>query len=211
MIHHSKDVRFAYKRSIRSPFLLIMEDGEPFCSWVFYERNAFKTCYFSLVSINEEHHCVWLELLVPCCTRATCSRKVLYRSSSRILVDLSCICGITQVGLPVYDALILKNIQTHRLHFCLSTTSHSIDVWRNGTTCPNTATIVLCHQGNQDVPITISIQTKKGCHFLSVKKGESRSITLENIMLISKEKSLEHVEAILEIQLHVVKRRKIKL
>nr|MDF9458995.1 CotY/CotZ family spore coat protein [Bacillus pumilus] len=49
-----------------SPFLLIMENGEPFYSWVFVERSVINTCYFSLISINEEQNCVVLELLVPC-------------------------------------------------------------------------------------------------------------------------------------------------
>lgn len=207
----TKDEGFAHKRSMCSPFLLIKEDGEPFYSWVFFERSVFKTCYFSVISMNEEQNCVLLELLVPCCTRSTCCQKVLYRSSSKILVDLSFLCGISEVELPVYDALILRNIETHHILLCFSTSPNSFEIWRNGTKLLNTATVVLHHQDDQDVPITIKVQTKKACHDMCVQKGESRAITVKDIMFILKEESIENVQALLEIQFNMVRREKIKL
>nr|WP_257215506.1 CotZ-related putative spore coat protein [Bacillus pumilus] len=81
---------FAHKRLMSSPFLLIMEDGEPFYSWVFFERSVFQTCYFSLISINEEQSCVVLELLATWCMGSTCCQKVLYQSTSKIL-DAECV------------------------------------------------------------------------------------------------------------------------
>ncbi|MCM2988304.1 CotZ-related putative spore coat protein [Bacillus safensis] len=147
------------------PFLLFMEDGEPFYSWVFFEKSVFKTCYFSLLSINEEQNFVVLELLVPCCMRSTCCQKVLYRSSSKILVDLSFLCRLIEEDLPVYyDALILKNIEPYHLHFDFSTSPCSVEIWRNGTNLLNTATLVLHHHDDQDVPVSITIQTRKACH-----------------------------------------------
>ncbi|MEH7650654.1 CotZ-related putative spore coat protein [Bacillus safensis] len=120
--NQTKNESFTHKRSMSPPFLLFMEDGEPFYSWVFFEKSVFKTCYFSLLSINEEQNFVVLELLVPCCMRSTCCQKVLYRSSSKILVDLSFLCRLIEEDLPVYyDALILKNIEPYHLHFDFST------------------------------------------------------------------------------------------
>ncbi|MGG1699129.1 CotZ-related putative spore coat protein [Bacillus zhangzhouensis] len=207
----TKDEGFTHKRSMSSPFLLIMEDGEPFYSWVFFEKSVFKTCYFSLISINEEQNCVVLELLVPCCMRSACCQKVLYRSSSRILVDLSFLCGMSEVELPVYDALILKNIEPHHILLCFSTSASSFEIWRNGTKLLNTATVVLHHQDDQDVPISVKIQTKKACHDICVQKGESRAITVKDMMFILKEESIENVQALVEIQINIVRRKKIKL
>ncbi|MCW6697718.1 CotZ-related putative spore coat protein [Bacillus sp. RP12] len=194
-----------------SPFLLIMENGEPFYSWVFVERSVFKTCYFSLISINEEQNCVVLELLVPCCMRSTCCQKVLYRSSSKILVDLSFLCGMIEAELPVYDALILKNIEPHHLLLDFSTSPSSVEIWRNGTRLLNTATVVLHHHDDQEVPVSITIQTKKACHDICVQKGESRSITVKDMMLILKKQATENVQARLDIQLNMVQRKKIRL
>ncbi|WP_353855650.1 CotZ-related putative spore coat protein [Bacillus sp. Bos-x628] len=207
----TKDERFAHKCSVDFPFFLMTKDGAPFYSWVFSENNMFKTCFFSLISINEDHNCVLLELLVPCCARPACCQKVLYRSSSRILMDVSFLCGISEVELPVYDDLILRNIETHRIPLCFSTSSSSFEIWRNETKLRNTATVVLHHQGDQDVPISIRIQTKKTSHHVCVKKGESRAITVEDILYISKEESTENVQALLDIQLNMVRRKKIKL
>ncbi|SFW99399.1 Spore coat protein Z [Bacillus altitudinis] len=202
---------FTHKRSMSSPFLLTMEDGEPFYSWVFFERSVFKTCYFSLSSINENQNCVVLELLVPCCNRSTCCQKVLYRSSSKILVDLSFLCGIIEVELPVYDALILKNIESHHIFLCFSTTPSSVEVWRNGTKFLNTATVVLHHQDHQDVPVAIRIHTGTFCYDLLVQKGESRAITVKDVKFILKSPSTENVQARLDMQINMVQRRKIKL
>ncbi|MDR0125742.1 MULTISPECIES: CotZ-related putative spore coat protein [Bacillus] len=207
----TKDEGFTHKRSMSSPFLLIMEDGEPFYSWVFFEKSVFKTCYFSLISINEEQNCVVLELLVPCCMRSACCQKVLYRSSSRILVDLSFLCGMSEVEMPVYDALILKSIEPHHILLCFSTSPSSFEIWRNGTKLLNTATVVLHHQDDQDVPISVKIQTKKACHDICVQKGESRAITVKDMMFILKEESIENVQALVEIQINIVRRKKIKL
>lgn len=209
--NQTKNEGFTYKRSMSSPFLLIMENGEPFYSWVFFERSVFKTCYFSLISINEEQNCVVLELLVPCCMRSTCCQKVLYRSSSKILVDLAFLCGMIEAELPVYDALILKNIEPHHLLLGFSTSPSSVEIWRNGTRLLNTATVVLHHHDDQDVPVSITIQTKKACHDICVQKGESRSITVKDMMLILKKQATENVQARLDIQLNMVQRKKIRL
>ncbi|MFS3913490.1 CotZ-related putative spore coat protein [Bacillus australimaris] len=209
--NQKKNDGFTHKRSLSSPFLLIMEDGEPFYSWVFFERSIFKTCYFSLISINEEQNCVVLELLVPCCMRSSCCQKVLYRSSSKILVDLSFLCGLMEVKLPVYDALILKNIESHHILLCFSASSSSVEIWRNGTKLLNTATVVLHHHDDQNVPVSITIQTKKTCHDICVQKGESRAITVKDMMLILKNQAAENVQARLEIQLNMVQRKKIRL
>ncbi|MGG0526219.1 CotZ-related putative spore coat protein [Bacillus pumilus] len=209
--NQTKNEGFTHKRSISSPFLLIMEDGEPFYSWVFFERSVFKTCYFSLISINEEQNCVVLELLVPCCMRSTCCQKVLYRSSSKILVDLSFLCGMIETELPVYDAFILKNIEHHHLLLDFSTSPSAVEIWRNGTKLPNAATVVLHHRDDQDVPVSITIQTKKACHDICVQKGESRSITVKDMMLILNHQTAEKVQARLDIQLNMVQRKKIRL
>ncbi|MBR0621832.1 hypothetical protein LG401_08335 [Bacillus pumilus] len=211
IINQTKNEGFTHKRSMSSPFLLIMENGEPFYSWVFVERSVFKTCYFSLISINEEQNCVVLELLVPCCMRSTCCQKVLYRSSSKILVDLSFLCGMIEAELPVYDALILKNIEPHHLLLDFSTSPSSVEIWRNGTRLLNTATVVLHHHDDQEVPVSITIQTKKACHDICVQKGESRSITVKDMMLILKKQATENVQARLDIQLNMVQRKKIRL
>ena len=113
--------------------------------------------------------------------------------------------------LPVYDALILRNIETHHILLCFSTSPNSFEIWRNGTKLLNTATVVLHHQDDQDVPITIKVQTKKACHDMCVQKGESRAITVKDIMFILKEESIENVQALLEIQFNMVRREKIKL
>ncbi|MDX5485952.1 CotZ-related putative spore coat protein [Bacillus pumilus] len=209
--NQTKNEGFTHKRSISSPFLLIMEDGEPFYSWVFFERSVFKTCYFSLISINEEQNCVVLELLVPCCMRSTCCQKVLYRSSSKILVDLSFLCGMIETELPVYDAFILKNIEPHHLLLDFSTSPSAVEIWRNGTKLPNAATVVLHHRDDQDVPVSITIQTKKACHDICVQKGESRSITVKDMMLILNHQTAEKVQARLDVQLNMVQRKKIRL
>ncbi|MFW0808625.1 CotZ-related putative spore coat protein [Bacillus pumilus] len=209
--NQTKNEGFTHKRSISSPFLLIMEDGEPFYSWVFFERSVFKTCYFSLISINEEQNCVVLELLVPCCMRSTCCQKVLYRSSSKILVDLSFLCGMIETELPVHDAFILKNIEPHHLLLDFSTSPSAVEIWRNGTKLPNAATVVLHHRDDQDVPVSITIQTKKACHDICVQKGESRSITVKDMMLILNHQTAEKVQARLDIQLNMVQRKKIRL
>ncbi|MFW5429158.1 CotZ-related putative spore coat protein [Bacillus pumilus] len=211
IINQTKNEGFTHKRSMSSPFLLIMENGEPFYSWVFVERSVFKTCYFSLISINEEQNCVVLELLVPCCMRSTCCQKVLYRSSSKILVDLSFLCGMIEAELSVYDALILKNIEPHHLLLDFSTSPSSVEIWRNGTRLLNTATVVLHHHDDQEVPVSITIQTKKACHDICVQKGESRSITVKDMMLILKKQATENVQARLDIQLNMVQRKKIRL
>ncbi|XYU18922.1 CotZ-related putative spore coat protein [Bacillus pumilus] len=211
IINQTKNEGFTHKRSMSSPFLLIMENGEPFYSWVFVERSVFNTCYFSLISINEEQNCVVLELLVPCCMRSTCCQKVLYRSSSKILVDLSFLCGMIEAELPVYDALILKNIEPHHLLLDFSTSPSSVEIWRNGTKLLNTATVVLHHHDDQEVPVSITIQTKKACHDICVQKGESRSITVKDMMLILKKQATENVQARLDIQLNMVQRKKIRL
>ncbi|MCY7616373.1 hypothetical protein C6Y01_01340 [Bacillus sp. NMCC46] len=211
IINQTKNEGFTHKRSMSSPFLLIMENGEPFYSWVFVERSVFNTCYFSLISINEEQNCVVLELLVPCCMRSTCCQKVLYRSSSKILVDLSFLCGMIEAELPVYDALILKNIEPHHLLLDFSTSPSSVEIWRNGTRLLNTATVVLHHHDDQEVPVSITIQTKKACHDICVQKGESRSITVKDMMLILKKQATENVQARLDIQLNMVQRKKIRL
>ncbi|OLP66314.1 hypothetical protein BACPU_06160 [Bacillus pumilus] len=127
-------------------------------------------------------------------------------------MDLSFLCGMSEVGLPVYDAFILRKIETHHVVQRVSTSPTSFEVWRNGTRFHNTATVVLCHQGDQDVSIAIRVQTKKACHRLCVEKGESRAITVENIMFISKEiSSIENAQALLDIQLNLVRKKKIKL
>ncbi|MCY7434613.1 hypothetical protein MCY90_04520 [Bacillus pumilus] len=209
--NQTKNESFTHKRSMSPSFLLLMEDGEPFYSWVFFEKSVFKTCYFSLISINEEQNCVVLELLVPCCMRSACCQKVLYRSSSKILVDLSFLCGMIEAELPVYDALILKNIEPHHLLLGFSTSPSSVEIWRNGTKLLNTATVVLHHHDDQDVPVSITIQTRRACHDICVQKGESRSITVKDMMLIFNHQTAEKVQACLDIQLNMVQRKKIRL
>ncbi|MBR0592450.1 MULTISPECIES: CotZ-related putative spore coat protein [Bacillus] len=209
--NQTKNESFTHKRSMSPSFLLLMEDGEPFYSWVFFEKSVFKTCYFSLISINEEQNCVVLELLVPCCMRSACCQKVLYRSSSKILVDLSFLCGMIEAEQPVYDAIILKNIEPHHLLLGFSTSPSSVEIWRNGTKLPNAATVILHHHDDQDVPVSITIQTKKSCHDICVQKGESRSITVKDMMLIFNHQTTEKVQACLDIQLNMVQRKKIRL
>ncbi|TKI24248.1 hypothetical protein FCO27_05450 [Bacillus pumilus] len=209
--NQTKNESFTHKRSMSPSFLLLMEDGEPFYSWVFFEKSVFKTCYFSLISINEEQNCVVLELLVPCCMRSACCQKVLYRSSSKILVDLSFLCGMIEAEQPVYDAIILKNIEPHHLLLGFSTSPSSVEIWRNGTKSPNVATVILHHHDDQDVPVSITIQTKKSCHDICVQKGESRSITVKDMMLIFNHQTTEKVQACLDIQLNMVQRKKIRL
>ncbi|MCP1530049.1 CotZ-related putative spore coat protein [Bacillus pumilus] len=209
--NQTKNESFTHKRSMSPSFLLLMEDGEPFYSWVFFEKSVFKTCYFSLISINEEQNCVVLELLVPCCMRSACCQKVLYRSSSKILVDLSFLCGMIEAEQPVYDAIILKNIEPHHLLLGFSTSPSSVEIWRNGTKLPNVATVILHHHDDQDVPVSITIQTKKSCHDICVQKGESRSITVKDMMLIFNHQTTEKVQACLDIQLNMVQRKKIRL
>nr|MDF9458994.1 CotZ-related putative spore coat protein [Bacillus pumilus] len=143
--------------------------------------------------------------------RSTCCQKVLYRSSSKILVDLSFLCGMIEAEPPVYDALILKNIEPHHLLLDFSTSPSSVEIWRNGTRLLNTATVVLHHHDDQEVPVSITIQTKKACHDICVQKGESRSITVKDMMLILKKQATENVQARLDIQLNMVQRKKIRL
>lgn len=81
------------------------------------------------------------------------------------------LCGLMKVKLPVYDALILKNIESHHILLCFSASSSSVEIWRNGTKLLNTATVVLHHHDDQNVPVSITIQTKK--HVMtSVSKRE---------------------------------------
>lgn len=116
-----------------------------------------------------------------------------------------------EADLPVYDALILKNIEPHHLLLNFSTSPSSIEIWRNGTKSPNAATVVLHHRDDQDVPVSITIQTKKACHDICVQKGESRSITVKDMMLIFNHQTTEKVQARLDIQLNMVQRKKIRL
>lgn len=116
-----------------------------------------------------------------------------------------------EAELPVYDALILKNIEPHHLLLDFSTSPSSVEIWRNGTRLLNTATVVLHHHDDQEVPVSITIQTKKACHDICVQKGESRSITVKDMMLILKKQATENVQARLDIQLNMVQRKKIRL
>ncbi|WP_284386097.1 CotZ-related putative spore coat protein [Bacillus safensis] len=84
-------------------------------------------------------------------------------------------------------------------------------MWRNGRKLLNTATVVLHDHDDQNVPVSISIQRKKTCHEICVQKGESRAITVKDMILILKKQSAENVQARLEIQLNMVQRKKIRL
>ncbi|MFB8734682.1 hypothetical protein ACEQPO_14575 [Bacillus sp. SL00103] len=63
--------------------------------------------------------------------------------------------------MPVYDALILKNIEPHHILLGFSTSPSSIEIWRNGTKLLNTATVVLHHHDDQDVPVTMRFKREE--------------------------------------------------
>ncbi|OLP66259.1 hypothetical protein BACPU_05610 [Bacillus pumilus] len=210
MLNRLKDMQHEISGDIICPpFCFITGDGKPFYSWVFTGNKVFETCFFSLISINEENNCVLLELLVPCFKNFHLCQKGLYRSNSCVLVDISLFCGISEVELPVFDYIILEHIEKYPVLCCFSTSSCSLELWRNGTRSMNTATVVLHHQDEQDSPISINIQTKKSLHTLCVEKGESRAITVKDVNSIMKNDSKHKIRALLELQLNLIQREKI--
>ncbi|WEY94647.2 CotZ-related putative spore coat protein [Bacillus subtilis] len=83
-----------------TPVFLINREGEHFIASGISNGELFQTCYFKVISVNELRKCAVLELLVPCCKKTLCANKVLYRSDSRILIDISFFSGIGEVKIP---------------------------------------------------------------------------------------------------------------
>ncbi|MGG1103218.1 CotZ-related putative spore coat protein [Bacillus subtilis] len=190
-----------------TPVFLINQEGEHFIVSGISNGQLFQTCYFKVVSVNEQRNCVVLELLVPCCMRTLCGNKALYRTDSRILVDISFFCGIGEVKIPVYDYLILKPSIKDKFEICFSTNENKTGVlWNNESNFANTATVTLHHKDTKNSSIKIILQTKENIYSLHVNKGESCSITVKDLKCLKIESSKRKLQGQIEVQLnHIIK------
>lgn len=190
-----------------TPVFFINQEGEHFIASGISNGELFQTCYFKVISVNELRKCVVLELLVPCCMKTLCANKVLYRSDSRILIDISFFCGIGEVKIPVYDYLILKPSIKDKFEICFLTNENKTGVlWNNESNFANTATVTLHHKDTKNSSIKIILQTKENIYSLGVNKGESCSITVKDLECLKIESSKRKSKGQIDVQLnHIIK------
>ncbi|WP_156476216.1 CotZ-related putative spore coat protein [Bacillus nakamurai] len=207
-IHNiNKKLEIVQKCSCINPFFLITREGEHFFASDLSNGHSFKTCYFTVISVNEPRNCVVLELLVPCCLNSICTNRALYRSNSRILIDISCFCGMGILKIPVYDYLVLKTNIKDKFRICFSTTEKKSSIlWNNESNFANTATVTLHHKDNKNSTIKINLQTKEYLYSLSVKKGESCAITVKDLECLSVDSSKKILHGLIEVQLNHIKK-----
>lgn len=190
-----------------TPIFLITQEGEHFFASGISKGISFQTCYFTVVSVNELQNCAVLELLVPCCLESICANKVLYRSESRILIDISFICGIGELNIPVYDYLVIKTTIKDTFNICFSTPENKSSIlWNNVSNIDNTATVTLHHKDDKNSTIKIFLQTKKNISSLSVRKGECIAITVKDLECLKVDSSNQILHALLEVQLNHIKK-----
>lgn len=195
------------KYSCIYPFFLITQEGEHFFASGLSNGHSFKTCFFTVVSVNELRNCVVLELLVPCCLNSKCANRALYRSSSRILIDISCFCGMGLLKIPVYDYLVLKTNIKDKFRICFTTTKKKSSIlWNNKSNFANTATVTLHHKDNKNSTIKINLQTKENLYSLNVKKGESCAITVKDLECLSIDSSKKILHGLIEVHLNHIKK-----
>ncbi|MED1124606.1 CotZ-related putative spore coat protein [Bacillus atrophaeus] len=203
----NKKVEFVQKCSSLTPIFLINQEGEHFFASGLSNGHSFQTCYFIVISVNELRNCVVLELLVPCCMKPICANKALYRTDSRILIDISFLCGIGEVNIPVYDYLVLKTSIKDNFDICFSTSENKSSIlWNNESNFANTATVTLHHKDNEDSAIKIILQTKENIFSLGVKKGESCAITVKDLECLKVYSSKRKLHGLIEVQLNHIKK-----
>ncbi|WP_459380093.1 CotZ-related putative spore coat protein [Bacillus atrophaeus] len=199
----SEKLEFVQKCSSITPFFFITQEGELFFATGVSNGHSFQTCYFTVISVNELRNCVVLELLVPCCSKLICTNKVLYRSNSRILIDISFLCGIGEVKIPVYDYLILKTNIKDKFNICFSTSENKPSIlWNNESNFANTATVTLHHKDSKESTIKVILQTKENIFSLGVKKGESCAISVKDLECLKVDSSKRKLHGLIEVQLN---------
>ncbi|MDM5296804.1 CotZ-related putative spore coat protein [Bacillus pumilus] len=204
---HSTKNEFVQKCSSITPFFLMTQEGEHFFASGLSNDHSFQTCYFTVVSVNELRNCVVLELLVPCCMKPICANKVLYRSDSRILIDISFLCGIGEVNIPVYDYSVVKTSIKDNFDICFSTSKNKPNIlWNSELNFANTATVILHHKDHEHSPIKIILQTKENIFSLCVKKGESCAITVKDLECLKVDSSKRTLHGLIEVQLNRIKK-----
>lgn len=186
------------------PFTFLGTNNELFSGFGFSGGYFFKSHFFTVVSINKETKCAVLEVLL-------CKKDKLFRTKSRVVIDISCICGIQIIPFPVFDFYLEAHLTND--HFCLPFHLTKRDtpktIWRaSQNKMENATTISVNHEGTDQVARLI-VNTKSGVMPMTVPKGEISSITVSDILSMVVLTPKEIVKGTVEIQLNRCEKRKI--
>ncbi|WP_338754904.1 CotZ-related putative spore coat protein [Bacillus sp. FJAT-52991] len=189
------------------PVIIFKKNGKPLSIVGFSRGSCFESHFFTVLSINKETQCAVLEVLL-------CKPGKLFRTEACVTVDISCICGIEIVSIPVFDCFLEAHMTND--HFCLPFTLAKADtpkiIWSstNQHKIKNVATISVNYEGT-DPEMKLIINTKEKAIPLAVLKGQMSSITALNLLSIEVSTPNEQVKGTVEIQLNLCEKKIVHL
>lgn len=177
-------------------FMLVGKEGAPYIATAFSRDRFFTSCLFTIGWIDEKRCCAELDILIPSC----CGNK-LFRTEARILVNLTCFCGIDFIDTPIFDCLQVSYVIKDRicLPFMLTKkNSPKVLYTINPRTSAHVETISI-HYTGPDPEVEVLVQTREKVISLQVPKDGFRSVTVLNLKTIEIATPIEAVHGTVEI------------
>lgn len=189
------------------PLMLMGKDGTPFTVPGFSKGCFFKSNFFTLLSVNVQHHCAILEVLMPC--RSGCR---LFRTQAKVLVDLNCFCGVDRVTAPVFDYLQCSHVTQERicLPFMLKEDEPPKTIYSMEQKSVQDAETIAVRNTSRDSCVKMNIYAHGETIPFIVPRAGFRSLTVSNLKSIEILTPGETVTGLVDLQLNIYGKKKIR-